>query len=125
MHAYTISKLAADAGVSTSVVRDYERRGLLCPCRCTPAGYRIYDRRALERLRLALDARAAGIPLLTLQQLYRARQEGNRVAVAAVLRKIQSLLDRHESAIARFRERLADFDTVEDRPSVTAVQRAS
>lgn len=125
MNTYTISKLAADAGVSTSVVRDYERRGLLCPCRCTPAGYRIYDRRALERLRLALDAKAAGIPLATLAELRRAQQEGDRVGINAVLREIHTALERHENAIVRFRERLAGIGMAEDLPTITAAQGRS
>ncbi len=71
MKAYTISRLAADAGLSTSIVHDYERRGLLQPCRCTPGGYRVYDGTALERLRLVLDAKAAGISLATMADLCR------------------------------------------------------
>jgi MerR family mercuric resistance operon transcriptional regulator len=35
MYAYTISRLAEDAGVSVHVVRDYVLRGLLHPARCT------------------------------------------------------------------------------------------
>lgn len=107
MNAYTISKLAADAGVSTSVVRDYERRGLLCPCRCTPAGYRIYDHQALERLRLVLDARAAGIPLATMADLCRALEDGDSAAANTARRAIHTALDQHENAIVRFRARLA------------------
>ena len=107
MNAYTIARLAADAGVSTSVVRDYEQRGLLCPCRCTPAGYRIYDHRALERLRLVLDAKAAGIPLATMADLCRALEEGDSAAVKTIRRAIHTALDQHENAIVRFRARLA------------------
>ncbi len=125
MNAYTISRLAADAGVSTSVVRDYERRGLLCPCRCTPAGYRIYDHRALECLRLVLDAKAAGISLATMTELYRAQEDGNRVAVKAVLREIHTALDQHENAIARFRDRLAGIGMAEDLPTITAARSRS
>lgn len=52
MSSYTVSKLAQDAGVSVSVVRDYVLRGLLKPAGHTEGGYGLYDAHALERLRL-------------------------------------------------------------------------
>lgn len=122
MNAYTISKLAADAGVSTSVVRDYETRGLLCPCRCTSAGYRIYDRRALERLRLVLDAKAAGISLAMMADLCRTLEDGDSAAVKTVLKEIRAALDRHENTIARFRDRLADIGLAEPVPTIAATE---
>jgi mercuric resistance transcriptional repressor protein MerD len=39
MNAYTVSRLALDAGVSVHIVRDYLLRGLLRPVACTPGGY--------------------------------------------------------------------------------------
>jgi len=38
MNAYTVSRLADDAGVSVHVVRDYIVRGLLRPVACTTGG---------------------------------------------------------------------------------------
>ena len=40
MNAYTVSRLALDAGVSVHIVRDYLLRGLLRPVACTTGGYR-------------------------------------------------------------------------------------
>ena len=37
MSAYTVSRLALDAGVSVHIVRDYLLRGLLRPVACTQA----------------------------------------------------------------------------------------
>jgi MerR family mercuric resistance operon transcriptional regulator len=37
MSAYTVSRLALDAGVSVHIVRDYLLRGLLRPVACTRA----------------------------------------------------------------------------------------
>lgn len=125
MNAYTISKLAVDAGVSTSIVRDYEQRGLLSPSPCTASGYRIYDHRALERLRLVRDAKAAGIPLAMMTDLFRALADENRVAMRGVLREIHTVLDRHETAIARFRDRLAGAGMAQDLPAITATQARS
>ncbi len=50
MNAYTVSRLALDAGVSVHIVRDYLLRGLLRPVACTPGGYGLFDDAALQRL---------------------------------------------------------------------------
>jgi DNA-binding transcriptional MerR regulator/methylmalonyl-CoA mutase cobalamin-binding subunit len=48
---YTISEAASRAGVSVPVLRAWERRyGVVTPTR-TPAGYRLYDDTAIERIR--------------------------------------------------------------------------
>ena len=39
MSAYTVSRLALEAGVSVHIVRDYLLRGLLRPVACTTGGY--------------------------------------------------------------------------------------
>ena len=49
MNAYTVSRLALDAGVSVHIVRDYLLRGLLRPVACTPGGYGLFDDAALQR----------------------------------------------------------------------------
>src|SRR3546814_3162750 len=46
MSAYTVSRLALDAGVSVHIVRDYLLRGLLRPVACTPGGYGLLDRKS-------------------------------------------------------------------------------
>lgn len=50
MSAYTVSRLALDAGVSVHIVRDYLLRGLLRPVACTTGGYGLFDDAALQRL---------------------------------------------------------------------------
>ncbi|MGU5537754.1 mercuric resistance transcriptional repressor MerD, partial [Aeromonas caviae] len=50
MSAYTVSRLALDAGVSVHIVRDYLLRGFLRPVACTPGGYGLFDDAALQRL---------------------------------------------------------------------------
>src|SRR3712207_2901420 len=48
---YTIKQAAARAGVSVPVLRAWERRyGVVQPTR-TPSGYRVYDERAIARVR--------------------------------------------------------------------------
>ena len=62
--------MAEDADVSTYVIRDYELRGLLSPCKCMTNGYRIYDEHSLNRLQFVLAGKAAGIPYPTLLQYH-------------------------------------------------------
>ena len=63
MNAYTVSRLADDAGVSVHVVRDYIVRGLLRPVACTTGGYGLFDAAALQRLCFVRAAFDAGIGL--------------------------------------------------------------
>lgn len=60
---HTVSKLAHDAGVSVSVVRDYVLRGSLRPAGHTHGGYGLYNAQALERLRFERALFEAGIGL--------------------------------------------------------------
>lgn len=50
MNAYTVSRLADDAGVSVYVMRDYMVRGLLRPVARTAGGYGLFDVEVLQRL---------------------------------------------------------------------------
>lgn len=59
----TIGALATAAGVPTSTVRFYERRGLLRPDARSPANYRGYTAYALDRLRFIRSAQASGFAL--------------------------------------------------------------
>ena len=43
MNAYTVSRLALDAGVSVHIVRDYLLSGLVRPVACPPGGYRLFS----------------------------------------------------------------------------------
>ncbi|SUD28844.1 transcriptional regulator MerD [Pseudomonas fluorescens] len=61
MSAYTVSRLALDAGVSVHIVRDYLLRGLLRPVACTPGGYGLFDDAALQRLCFVRAAFEAGV----------------------------------------------------------------
>ncbi|HCZ8418086.1 TPA: mercuric resistance transcriptional repressor protein MerD [Proteus mirabilis] len=69
MNAYTVSRLALDAGVSVHIVRDYLLRGLLRPVACTPGGYGLFDDAALQRLCFVRAAFEAGIGLEALADL--------------------------------------------------------
>jgi MerR family mercuric resistance operon transcriptional regulator len=76
MDAYTISKLACEAGVSVHIVRDYVVRGLLHPAQRTDSGYGIYDTQALDRLRFVRAAFEVGIGLHEMARLCHALDGG-------------------------------------------------
>ena len=61
---YKIGQLAKQAGVPTTTVRYYERRGLLCPAaRAGSGAYRTYGDDELEQLRFIRAAQASGFAL--------------------------------------------------------------
>ena len=60
---YNIGQFARAAGVPTTTVRFYERKGLIAPAGRTLNNYRWYDQRALERLRFIRLAHAGGFAL--------------------------------------------------------------
>jgi DNA-binding transcriptional MerR regulator/methylmalonyl-CoA mutase cobalamin-binding subunit len=68
---YTIGEAAARSGVSVPLIRAWERRyGVVAPHR-TPAGYRLYDDEAVDRLRAMQSLIAVG---------WAARQAASQVA---------------------------------------------
>ncbi|RMG33145.1 MAG: heavy metal-responsive transcriptional regulator [Planctomycetota bacterium] len=60
---FTISQLAANAGIPTTTVRYYERIGLLEPEGRSAGNYRLYGRASLEKLRFIKAAQAIGFTL--------------------------------------------------------------
>ena len=56
-----IGQFAEAAGVSVDAVRFYERRGVLLPAPRTPGGYRTFDHRDLDRVRLARQFQLLGL----------------------------------------------------------------
>lgn len=59
----TVKQLAQQAGISVRTLHHYDAIGLLRPTQLTPAGYRLYDDAAQERLYLILLFRELGFPL--------------------------------------------------------------
>jgi DNA-binding transcriptional MerR regulator len=65
----TIGRLARSVGVSTSMLRFYEKQGLIRPARRTPAGYRVYGREAEDALRFIHRAQRLGFSLTDIRHL--------------------------------------------------------
>ena len=56
-----IGEFAGEAGVSVDAIRFYERRGVLHPAPRTPGGYRTFEQRDLDRVRLARQFQHLGL----------------------------------------------------------------
>jgi DNA-binding transcriptional MerR regulator len=67
--ALTISKLARRFGLTRSTLLYYDRIGLLRPNQHSPAGYRLYDALAIERLKRIVELRSAGMALTTVKRI--------------------------------------------------------
>jgi len=106
MNAYTVSKLAHDAGISTDRVRQYAQRGLLQPCRCTGSGYRIYDETALTRLRFAIAGLEAGLSLDELAAFIQALDGADREVARRGFAMLERRIQRRIEKIARFQRQL-------------------
>jgi DNA-binding transcriptional MerR regulator len=60
---YRIAEVADRTGFSPPTLRYYEEIGLVPPPARTPAGYRLYDDRAIDRLRFVARAKQLGCTL--------------------------------------------------------------
>lgn len=69
---YRIAEIAELSGFSPSTLRYYEQAGVLAPPERTPAGYRLYSDRDLERLRLIARAKDLGCSLEEIADLVQA-----------------------------------------------------
>jgi len=107
MNAYTVSRLADDAGVSVHVVRDYIVRGLLRPVAGTTGGYGLFDAAALQRLCFVRAAFDAGIGLGALARLCRALDAADGDGAAAQLAVLHQLVERRREALASLEMQLA------------------
>lgn len=66
---YRIAEVATKTGFSTPTLRYYEDIGLVRPTHRTEAGYRMYDERAIQRLRFVARAKRLGCTLEEINDL--------------------------------------------------------
>lgn len=85
MSGLRISQLAERSGVPATTLRFYETAGLL-PADRTPAGYRVYDETAVERLGFIGAAKQLGLPLEEIAELIQVWTDGSCAQVRADLR---------------------------------------
>lgn len=87
-HGLHIGELARVTGVGAKAIRYYEHVGVLPPPARSPAGYRRYGQRDVERLRLVRRARELGLPLRHLTALSAALGAPEQPAMRPQLRDL-------------------------------------
>jgi DNA-binding transcriptional MerR regulator len=73
-----IGETAQKASVSKQSLQYYLMVGLLEPTRITPSGRRMFDAKAVERIRLIQKLNKSGYPLRAIRELFMERQETKR-----------------------------------------------
>jgi DNA-binding transcriptional MerR regulator len=66
----SIGRAAEKAGVSRQSLQYYLMVGLLEPTKTTPTGRRLFDRRAIENIRLIKKLNDSGYPLRAIRELF-------------------------------------------------------
>ncbi len=93
---YTIGQLASAAGVPTTTVRYYERRGLLAPEARSASRYRLYGEASLEQLRFIKAAQSAGFTLSDIESLLALRDDKR-----APQQEVRGLIDARLQGVAK------------------------
>jgi len=111
-----ISQAARAAGVSADPLRFYERQGVLPPPVRSPAGYRLYQPAAVQRVRVVRRAMAVGFTLDELTRVFRVRDKGGmpcrevRAMAARKLDDIERRLRELRAVKRDLRSALRDWD---------------
>ena len=66
----TIGEAAKKAGISRQSLQYYVMMGLLKPTEVTPTGRRMFDNKAIERIRLVKKLNKTGYPLRAIRELF-------------------------------------------------------
>ncbi len=99
----TIGQVARTAGVATTTLRYYEREGILRATIRNGAGYRLYDARAVERLRFIRAAQGIGFTLDDIRAL-------GQLGAEAPCQEVQTLIERRLAAVDA---KLADLKRIQ------------
>jgi len=106
----TISRLARQFGLARSTLLYYDRIGLLRPNQHSPAGYRLYDAQAIERLKRIVELRSAGMPLTTVKLVLETSTplaEALEQQVAVLNRQLAQLRDQQRVVLTLLQSRSA------------------
>lgn len=106
MGAMTISQVSKSLGISTRMLRYYERAGLIESLRREDYAYRIYNEAAILRLRQILILRKLRIPVKQIKVIL---QKADAVAVIEIFRQNINELDAEISALSTVRTILGRF----------------
>jgi DNA-binding transcriptional MerR regulator len=100
----TIGQLATRVGLRPSTLRYYEQEGLLVPDQRSEAGYRLYDARAEQRLRLIQRAQRLGFELSDIRAMLAGWERGDL--------SDEALLETAESRYLALEKRITELLTL-------------
>jgi MerR family mercuric resistance operon transcriptional regulator len=98
---YTLAEAARLAGLTAHHVRIYASMGLVEACATTASGYRLFDARCLERLKLIKTCRDAQLGLAEIAQFLRALDGDDPALRRAAERELRTRLHAQRLALAR------------------------
>lgn len=107
MNSHTLSAAAERAGLSPHQVRIYLDMGLLRPCATTAGGYRLFDERCVERLKLIKACRDAQINLAEIAEFLRGLDGSDHARCQAAERLLRARIRDKRQALARCERVLA------------------
>ena len=105
----TIGQAAQHAGLTSDTIRYYERLRLVKRAPRSGSGYRLYDDRAVDRLRLVRRARLLGFSLDEIRLLFRQTSGAQCATVRDLLERKIAELDRRISTTIAFRDELQAY----------------
>ncbi len=115
MSQYRISEVAAHTGFPPATLRYYEQVGLLPEVARTPAGYRIYDEHAVQRLRVIARGKTLGLSLDEITELTAVWDEDRCGPVQDRLRDlIDGKITEATTRIGQLRAFVADLEAARD-----------
>jgi len=103
-----VAELASAVDVSPDTIRYYEREGLLPAPERSPAGYRLYDRATVERLRFIQGCQRLGLRLREIGDLLAIRDTGSCPCepAADLLHRRLAEVDAEMARLASLREQI-------------------
>jgi DNA-binding transcriptional MerR regulator len=131
----TIGKIASLAKVSPDTLRYYERERLIEPAAKSGAGYRLYERDALRRIRFIKQAQQCGFTLTEIRSLLALRgnnasccRDVRRVALEKKLQleaKVKAMKVMSKALTHLINECSADGKSLDECPILGALERAN
>jgi MerR family Zn(II)-responsive transcriptional regulator of zntA len=109
-HRLKIGELARLCDISQDALRFYERKGILHPLSRTPAGQRLYDEGAVQRIQLIRRHQAMGLTLDDIRELLRIHAVPDRdfsAEVSTLLRARIRAIEEQIETLRSFHLRLA------------------
>ena len=105
-----IGEFAVAAGVSVDAVRFYERRGVLRPAPRTAGGYRMFDRRDLDRVLLARQLQQLGLTVDEVVDALAAHDLGGATCASERwrLEQVEARIDAQLAALRRTKRLIRD-----------------